>query len=68
MDIQAIIDKVVGEVQQAPDAAGDRRRPGCGNEKITGHSLGDTDIAAVAEVCSLRCRKRAATSKSTSPA
>lgn len=50
MDIQAIIDKVVGEVQQAPEMLQEIvADPGAAIEKITGHSLGDTDIAAVAE-------------------
>lgn len=50
MDIQAIIDKVVGEVQQAPEMLQEIvSDPGAAIEKITGHSLGDTDIAAVAE-------------------
>ena len=49
MDIQAIIDKVVGEVQQAPEMLQEIvADPGAAIEKITGHSLGDTDIAAVA--------------------
>ena len=50
MDIQAIIDKVVSEVQQAPEMLQEVvADPGAAIEKITGHSLGDTDIAAVAE-------------------
>lgn len=50
MDIQAIIDKVVSEVQQAPELLQEVvADPGAAIEKITGHSLGDTDIAAVAE-------------------
>ena len=50
MDIQAIIDKVVSEVQQAPEMLQEVvADPGAAIAKITGHSLGDTDIAAVAE-------------------
>lgn len=50
MDIQAIIDKVVSEVQQAPEMLQEVvADPGAAIEKITGHALGDTDIAAVAE-------------------
>ena len=68
MDIQAIIDKVVGEVQQAPEMLQEIvADPGAAIEKITGHSLGDTDIAAVAEGVLAQVQERAATSKSTSP-
>ena len=50
MDIQAIIDKVVSEVQKAPELLQELTAdPGAAIEKMTGHSLGDTDIAAVAE-------------------
>lgn len=50
MDIQAIIDKVVSEAQNAPEIVQELMAdPGAAIEKVTGHSLGDTDIAAVAE-------------------
>lgn len=50
MDIQAVIDKVVSEVQQAPELLKEfAADPGAAIEKITGHQLGDVDIAAVAQ-------------------
>lgn len=50
MDIQAIIDKVVSEAQNAPEIVQELMAdPGAAIEKVTGHSLGETDIAAVAE-------------------
>lgn len=50
MDIQAVIDKVVSEVQRAPELLQELAAdPGAAIEKVTGHSLDDTDIAAVAE-------------------
>ena len=50
MDIQAIIDKVAGEIQKAPELLKEfTADPGAAVQKITGEGLGDIDIAAVAE-------------------
>ena len=69
MDIQAIIDKVVSEAQNAPEIVQELMAdPGAAIEKVTGHSLGETDIAAVAEGVLAQCRKRAATSSTSSAA
>ena len=50
MDIQTIIEKVAGEVQNAPELLKEfAADPGAAIQKITGDALGDTDVSAVAE-------------------
>lgn len=50
MDIQAIVEKIVSEIQKAPEMLQEfAADPGAAIQKITGDTFGDTDIAAIAE-------------------